>query len=202
MGPTRQRKVIATVMALAACALVIDKVFLNGAGSGPDEAGAGELPPAELATTSKGERPAKFESVNTRTHAWAANLLERARTRHALSVSGIGDGFAMPAALLPAAAPAPAPVAGAASPAPTAPQRDWKLVKVTAVIVTGGQEGAIIDGRFVRLGDEVHGMKLVRVLQTGVTLQDQAQQVELRLPGTNLDEHGRVTVRKPGTNNP
>ena len=108
--------------------------------------------------------------------AWVAALLLAPSLAAAQSLNGVGAAF-KPQAL----PPPPAPVATAATPAAAASAAAASVTHDPAstsglrVLVTGGsRQLATIDGKLVRVGDTVNGMRVLQIGPKGVVLKGEA----------------------------
>lgn len=161
---TKQRKVFVAVLGLCGIALVVDKAFLGGGVTGPSSAAAAGGEAAAVASASKpaGDRtPAKPKAGMIE-----SPMASLARRIARLPVEGAGasDAFSPPAAW-----PTTEEVRQAAAASDQAPTKTnragYRLTSVgrdTAVVVitTAPKDN---NTRFLRLGEESDGMKLVGV---------------------------------------
>ena len=177
MALTRERKLLLTVLALGAAALLIDRVVLNSGQSGPQSASA------SATAVSRGDERGDQESTVSAAKAALAKLeaqdtgptlserLADTASQHAVTAARPGDAFAPPKQWLRAIAPKPKPAEPApeqnAQPAQPDAQRLVKRFReahrLMAVMANRGEGVAIVDGQPVRVGDRLDGFTLRQV---------------------------------------
>ena len=172
MAISRRQKVCICLFALAVAALMIDRVVLSPADTGPDQALVDQASPPSGRPAAPADKPAKprCPSLVTRLKA----LSEADGT----DVSPGRDAFAMPEALLTEMLPARS--ARPAQSETTTPESDYRLMAVM-VDTNGGY--AIIDGKCLLVGQEVNGLKLISVAEDSAIVEANGVRTELRLQG-------------------
>lgn len=171
---------------LAGSGFGYDRLFLEGGVSAPSPASAAGAPVAA------GKRPAKADSDQGPStivdhSALAARL---AALRPHSSGSNI-DGFAIPASWQ---APQASVEPGVSKPAPKAPEFNAEKLRITGVMP---EHGAIMAGKFVRVGEASDGVVLVSVTKEWIVVRDQATGFEaiLRIPAA-APSNPRVNVHR------
>lgn len=165
--PTRERKLYAGILGLAAIGLAADKLFLGA--SGPAAASASvqpSEPPAAAETAAPRGDPRNAPGAKAEAAA-RPSLADRLRS----AAAAIGPSRSIshtPEWLVPPAAPqqiGAAPVPSTASGSPVAP---IARIQLSATLGDGDRPSAVgpaavIDGRLVRVGEEFQRMRLVAV---------------------------------------
>jgi len=180
MTLSTSHKALFAVLALAVAALLFDWIFLRGGAAGPTQANASvgaveevEPPPPPA---SPSEPPAGAgEKPDTEPPPLADRLQTVARTL-ALDPTRMRDAFVPSEDWLSELKP-PEPVAAPPDPAEGFGQRH----SLSSVILMGAGGSAVVDGRAVRVGQELDGFRLLRLTPTGAIFQSGDRQVELRL---------------------
>jgi hypothetical protein len=179
MQPQTRKKVLAVVVALGLTAVALDRLMLSDQGPAP-AAAAPVVKPAGQTTL-----VAPLRSSDATPHHRLTQRLDE--LDHEGDTSPIADVFVVPAdwhAVPPAEVQTPVgPAAG-----PSAAERFSRAHTLQAVVLPDrGAAAAIINGRVVRLGDEVAGYRLMRV-EPGTAMfvpsQHQGQAVRLRVAPT------------------
>ena len=172
---------IAAVLAFGLAALAADRLLLGGgAGSvaGPATADAAALDPEEAVGAPRPAAPAPVAGRATDGPAVAERLARVAR-RRGVSADRVDDAFRPPTTWF---ALAPTEDAGS-EPEPTGPDRGAFLEDhVLSAVLASGQRGvAIVDGRPVRVGEEVDGFHLVAVDRRSARFEAEGQTAVLTL---------------------
>ena len=197
MKLTKKQKIGVGVLALAATAFGVDRVFL----SPPDEAGQAEQATVPSATprTADGSKSPEVGTQRQQQQAAAALLAQRLNqvaAAEGLAVGKATDAFRPPPAWYPPP-PAPKPAAAMAA-APTAPPPPDKAAlfrsshKLTAVMrgSSPGQGVAVLAGPrggvTARVGQAVDGFVLKTVRDNGIVMSNGKQEVVLELSKPGL----------------
>jgi hypothetical protein len=127
-------------------------------------------------------------------HGWLAALLLLPGLGAAQSLSGVGAAF-RPQALPPAPVVAPASASAAGSSGAAADPAGNSGLRV---LVTGGsRQVASIDGRLVRVGDTVNGMRVVQIGPKGVVLKGEGGVREQLSPSPAAQKRPANSTRVP-----
>lgn len=177
MALSNAHKVLFAVLALAVLALLIDWLFLGGDATHPSAASASVgAPPAETAVP-PAPPPEPTAVADAKPDADGPLLADRLRTAArtlGLDPTNTREAFAPSEDWLPELR------------LPGPPQRDpaedfARQHRLTSVILIGTGGSAVVDGRAVRVGQELDGFRLVRLTSAGAVFQAGDSQVELRL---------------------
>lgn len=179
MALSKAHKVLFAVLALAVAVLLIDWLFLRGDATRPSEArGSVSAPPAETAAPPppSPEPPAVADAKPDADAPTPADRLRTAAQTLGLDPTDTREAFTPSEDWLSELKP----------PEPVAPQRDpaedfARQHRLTSVILIGTGGSAVVDGRAVRVGQELDGFRLVRLTSAGAVFQAGDSQVELRL---------------------
>lgn len=169
MNWTKERKLYVGVLAAGLAALVTDRLTGGGqsADPPPDEPASAlvvkSTPQTAPAAAAAPAPPAAARKLSERLTAWAANAPRKPRDPFvpAAAWSGVADVDAIP------------PSAG--------PERFRQNHRLTAVLMSGRQSQAIIDGTPIRLGEVFKGFRLVSVDESKAVLNSPAGSVTLSL---------------------
>ena len=180
MTLTRSRKIVLAILALAATALLVDRLVLAPSASGPARARAAptadERP--EGAGAAKSASPPTAPEVGSGPR--LADRLETVATPFDLDPDRLRDGFVPADAWLeellepPAEAETPEPQV---SPADRFAERHT----LTSVILTARSSSAVIDGKVVPVGQTIEGFRLIRLTRQSAVFEAGGEEVELSL---------------------
>ena len=192
MKLTSRQKVLLIVFGVAVAAFVVDRVY-PGLGAGrPKEAEAsvgmdiGAILPESAAAFPEDailEVPPNGWSV-------LAGRLETAASTHQLSLDNVRDAFH------PALSWVGKPQEKKKAQKQLAPSNENRVQeflknhRLQAVVVADGGGGAIINGRYLTIGQEIGGFTLVSVNKSSVALMRGRLRVVLRLAGGAVDDSG------------
>ena len=164
------------MLALAGSALVVDRIVGPGGGTL-------KVANAEHAAPAEGEvGPAMVAVADDPPAEDLAGRLARLAAGRAIDIDRSRDIF-VPAPAWQGDFGRPAPVSAAPAADEESALDAFRRARQLGAIVDGGSEmGAIVDGQFVRVGQFLDGMRLVRISPDSATFQSSQGQVELKLP--------------------
>ena len=174
MKLTRERKIYGAILAIAMTALGVDQMLGDGAG-GPQSAEAGTTMPTVMVLPDAAEAaPPPQTEAKPGVNQWLAGRLDGA---HAAG----GDAFQTPVAWTRDAEAKQAVERSTAGP----------TYRLRAVMMseTGGL--ALINDRYVRLGQRIDGLTLIEVQPGAAVLANDHQRIELKLEHTGLPDAAR-----------
>ncbi len=179
MSP-RKRNAYMIVVGLGVAAVAVDRLFLLP----PEEASGEPAPPPPVTSTpppaAATATPVPAETTTAPSPVAArvaiADRLEAIALREKLDPARVEDAFEPPSAWLMADA-------GPANPVTSTAQRFRESHNLNAVMATGRDGYAIIDGRTLYIGQEMDGFTLVEVHKRTAVLVSGRERVELSLPG-------------------
>lgn len=193
MKLTRERKIYAGLLAVAAVALLADQLFFA---DGPAAAQAGSAAlvvapapvdhpaamPAATPGIDLGQVDLQLTELNTANS--LAHRLAAVARQHDLRVNEVGNAFEPSAQWVAAPPPPQAPVE-----LPSTRGRDFEARhKLTAVVVNARGGLAMVDGAPLKVGEQVEGFVLVSVMPTSAMFRsgDVEAVLELKLPGDSV----------------
>ena len=169
-----RQRIAVCILALAAAALVVDRAFLRPGGATPAKADAAlsaaldELPCALDSQTSAAEE-----------RTLAARLRDLAASRDDGRSGDVRDAFKLSKTWL--AVLSPPPPEPADVPESESKPEYRPVHRLTAVILDKNSDRAIVDGKCLRVGQEIDGVKLISVGQRSAILESGGTRVELKL---------------------
>jgi hypothetical protein len=169
------RKVCLAILALVVVGFLVDRLVLDSGATLPREAAASAKPaavaPAPAPAAGAAEAVAGYPAVTDRLGAIAE--------ARGLDPASVRDAFVPPEPWLSElTAPPPPPP----PPVKAEPARDFaRGHRLTSVLLAGEGGSAVVDGRFLRLGQEIDGHKLVRLTADAAFFQSGDECVELKL---------------------
>jgi len=188
MKLNRSRIIVLALLAVAAVALLVDRLLLAPSATGPKQAlGASGTTPAttgvqESASAIDGDARPRF-----------ADRLRATAEQCELDPAGMRDGFTPAEAWLKELVAAPPPAES--DPAPPAGPSPGDLFAqqhtLTSVIMTRSGGSAVVDGKVVPLKQTVDGFTLVRLTRDAAVFEAAGEQVELRLRRQMADQTDR-----------
>lgn len=181
MKLSKKQRVSVCVLALAVAALVADRVFLRSDEAPPAEAGAAPVAGLDELT---GTSPSRSPAVEGRS--LAARLRELSASADPSS-GDVRDAFRLSQAWLAyLSPPKPATAAPESKPKPGRP-----VHRLTAVILDKDGGRAIVDGKYLRVGQELDGMKLISVSERSAVVESRGTRVELTLESASQADVSR-----------
>jgi hypothetical protein len=166
MKLTKERKIYAGLLVLAACAFIGDQVF-----SGPTEAAASADVAVATAPAAKPLAPAA-EPIRSTITTRLAQRLRALDHDQALSATALSDPFKLSKTW----------GSGSGSPADGQAWSFSQRHRLTAVMVAGARGGsAILDGELIRVGQSLDGFKLIEVSTQSATFECNKQLARLTL---------------------
>jgi len=177
MSGARERKILIGVLSAAGLCLLVDRVVLGSGLSGPAETEAGVLDlsidPSSLLITPDTIEPAAAEPVST-----LADRIRLATQSHSSGEPGGRDAFALPESWIIQDTSDTGPNGADPAELMRAFRDEHKL---DAVLVTGDQRCAVVDGQTVYIGQEVGGYRLVSVSERSAQFQADGLVVSLMI---------------------
>jgi len=180
MTLSRSRKIVLAILAVAATALLVDRLVLAPSASGPKHARAAATADGTPAGTSATSSPAPPTAPGADPGPRLADRLRTIAQDAELDPDALRDGFVPAAAWLEELVeppPEPEPPEPQASPATQFAQRHT----LTSVILTSRGGSAVIDGKVVPMGQVLDGFRLTRLTRQSAVFEAAGEEVELRL---------------------
>jgi hypothetical protein len=177
---SKQRKMLAAVLALGLGGLAVDRLLLDGGATGPQEAAAQQdLSPNAAATDAiiSNTTPKTIEITRSKT---VAGRLDRMAAAQGFNLTEVQDAFRPSSAWTRATSKPTA--AEKTAPKETEAEAFAKSHKLMAVVHNSAGGAAIIGNRTITVGREIDGFTLVLVTPRGAVLEKDGQRVELNLP--------------------
>jgi hypothetical protein len=180
MTLSRKHKLLFAVLGVAVAALLVDWLFLRDETTGPSQAQASVNAPAVVPEAAPPdpvpEPPAAAAATPDTEQPPLADRLRKVAETLGLDPTDMRDAFVPPEDWLSELKP----------PEAVAPQRDLagefaQEHRLTSVILIGTGGSAVVDGRAIRVGQELDGFRLTRLTPGGAVFQSGDSQVELRL---------------------
>ena len=175
MSLTTSHKIYASVLGVALVGFALDRTLLA-----PDGAAAGETtPPAAtgMDTVSIMATPMPIPVAAAPTRTLALSFRELA-ARRGLKLEDISDPFTVPNHWLPDEASIPIETSTGVSPG----RRYLASHQLNAVMENAQGGSAIVDGKRLRIGDELDGFRLVLIQRRSVVMEGEGVRVTLALP--------------------
>ena len=177
MKRSRERNVLIAVLGVAGLGLLVDRVVIGSDVTAPAESSAGMLDDVTFDPASLSIVPDKAGDAGP-----AESLANRLRQIAGEATSGDGavirDAFTPPASWVPADG-----EQRAGSEAALAVEEFKRDHKLEAVLVTGDQRCAVINGQTVYVGQTVQGYRLVSVQERSAEFRAGGVTVSLGIPG-------------------
>jgi len=186
MRLSAKHAVYAGLLGLAAAALVVDRLWLTGGAAVPSQAQASIRPPDRTLPAVVSAASAAGEPVPAaplpRAPASLADRLKALAASRAVDPGSTMDAFLLPESWIVRSQPTK-PLAPPAPPAESI-RRFEDGHAVTSVFFSEQGGAAIVNGKLMKVGNEIDGFKLVRVTAAGAVFASGGEEVELKLPKT------------------
>jgi hypothetical protein len=194
---TRERKILATILAVGLSALLVDWLVVGSDGEPPaanaawsspaDRAAVHRAAPDVAATTRlNADALADIEAVvnqgvgrRLETAPSVAERLNQAAERLDIDPDQVRQAFAAPPSWLPKMAATGQPAAPAAS---AQAQQFAQRHRLEAVVLSGDASFVVVDGRTVRRGQSLDGLTLVEIQSRAAVFASDQMRVTLRMP--------------------
>jgi len=173
---SRERRVFIGVLGIALAGLLVDRLFLGSGLTGASEASAAEEYALDPSTEQFDIEPLAIEHEPTSLTATLADRLEEYAHSHAPDTGTLPDVFQPSAAWLPES-----PAAAGGYRPPNAADEFRATHQLTAVMLSRSTPGAVVNKRFLTVGMEIDGFKLVSLSERSAVFDDDGKQLELQL---------------------
>jgi len=187
MSLTRSRKIVLVILAVAAIALLVDRLVLAPSATGPKHARAAPTSGAGPTGNKAASAPDSPASPGADTRPRLADRLQTLGEQFEMDPDDLRDGFIPADAWLEelvekeVEAPPPPPEPEVSEPQVSAATQFAEQHTLTSVILTSSGGSAVIDGKVVPVGQAIDGFRLIRLTHSSAVFEAGDETVELRL---------------------